>query len=103
MSGHGGPHAGLALIWPIQGLATLGKTLILGMSPLSTASPVPSDMNSLLAQIVRLMPFAPVAGTGDADGVAQNLLERAEARAGRNPQQARELRRAAYAYLSVVR
>ncbi len=61
------------------------------------------DMNSLLAQIVRLTPFAPVEGTGDADGVAQNLLESAEALAGRNPQQARELRRAAFAYLSVVR
>lgn len=103
MSGHGGPHAGLALIWRIQGLATLGKTLILGISPLCTASPVSIDMNNLFAQIVRWMPFAPVAGTADADGVAQDLLERAEAGAGRNPQQARELRRAAYAYLSVVR
>ena len=101
MPRHGGVHAGLAWIWAGWGLATLGKTLILGLSQLCTASLVPFDMNSLLAQIVRLMPFAPVAG--DADGVAQNLLERAEARAGRNPQQARELRRAAVAYLSVVR
>ena len=60
-------------------------------------------MNSLIAQLVRLMPSAPAAGTGAVDGVAQNLLERAEAGAGRNPQQARELRRAAYAYLRVVR
>lgn len=41
--------------------------------------------------------FAPV------NGVAHNLMERAEARAGRNPQQAQELRSAACAYLSVVR
>ena len=36
-------------------------------------------------------------------GVAQQLMERAEARAGRNPRQALELRRAAYAYLRVIR
>lgn len=60
-------------------------------------------MNSLFAQIVRLMPFAPAAGASDGQGVAQNLMERAEARAGRNPQQAQELRSAACAYLSVVR
>ncbi len=60
-------------------------------------------MNSLLAQLARFVPSTPAVRTGDADGVAQNLLERAEARAGRNPQQARELRRAAVAYLSVVR
>lgn len=34
---------------------------------------------------------------------AHTLFERAEARAGLGPQQARELRRAARAYLSVVR
>jgi hypothetical protein len=36
-------------------------------------------------------------------GVARQLMERAGDRAGRNPRQARELRRAAFAYLSVVR
>ena len=36
-------------------------------------------------------------------GVAHNLMERADSGAGRNPQRARELRRAARAYLSVVR
>ncbi len=36
-------------------------------------------------------------------GVAQRLMESAEARAGSNPQQAQELRCAASAYLSVVR
>lgn len=60
-------------------------------------------MNSLFVQIVRWMPFAPVAGSNDGQGVAQNLMERAEAGAGRNPQQAQELRSAAFAYLSVVR
>ncbi len=38
-----------------------------------------------------------------APGVARQLMERAGDRAGRNPRQARELRRAAFAYLSVVR
>ena len=37
------------------------------------------------------------------DDTARSLLERASARAGLNPQQARELRRAARACLSVVR
>lgn len=96
-------HAGFAWLWGKPGLVTLGKTLNLVLSQLCTASPVPSDMNSLIAQLARLMPSAQAAGTGAIDGFAQNLLERAEARAGRNPQQARELRRAAYAYLSVVR
>lgn len=58
-------------------------------------------MYTLLSQVFRFLPFphavAPV------HGVAHNLMERAEARAGRNPQQAQELRRAARAYLSVVR
>jgi len=39
----------------------------------------------------------------EGDGVAHQLMERAESRAGLNPRQARELRRAASAYLSVVR
>jgi hypothetical protein len=38
-----------------------------------------------------------------ANGVAHQLLERAEARAGRDPHAAQELRSAASAYLSVVR
>ena len=53
--------------------------------------------NQVFRFLPRLLRVAPV------HGVAHNLLERAEARAGRNPQQARELRRAARAYLSVVR
>ena len=39
----------------------------------------------------------------EGDGVAHQLMERAKTRAGLNPRQARELRRAASAYLSVVR
>ncbi len=37
------------------------------------------------------------------DSVAASLMERAEARAGLDPRQAQDLRRAASAYLSVVR
>lgn len=36
-------------------------------------------------------------------GIPNALMERSQARAGLNPQQARELRRAAQIYLSVVR
>ena len=39
----------------------------------------------------------------EAPGVAQDLMERAEADAGRNPAEAAELRDAARAFLSVVR
>lgn len=42
-------------------------------------------------------------GQAHAKGVAHQLMERAEARAGRHPHQAQELRNAARAYLSVVR
>ena len=38
-----------------------------------------------------------------ASGVAQQLMQRAGARAGTDPRQARELRHAALAYLSVIR
>jgi hypothetical protein len=57
-------------------------------------------MYSLISQIARFLPAATRATP--VNGVAHNLMERA-ARAGRNPQQAQELRTAAYAYLSVVR
>jgi len=58
-------------------------------------------MYSLISQITRFLPAA--SRVAPVNGVAHNLMERAEARAGRNPQQAQELRTAAYAYLSVVR
>jgi len=55
-------------------------------------------MYAFLAQIARLLAAAPAQ-----DGVARNLMESAEARAGLSLQQAQELRGAACAYLSVVR
>ena len=58
-------------------------------------------MYSLISQIARFLPM--VQGFAPVHGVAHNLMECAEARAGRNPQQAQELRSAACAYLSVVR
>lgn len=56
-------------------------------------------MNRLTAFLLGFLPtrHMPV------PGVARQLMERAGDRAGRNPRQARELRRAAFAYLSVVR
>jgi hypothetical protein len=58
-------------------------------------------MYTLLAQIARFLPTARVEPVEE--GVAYQLMERAEARAGSNPHQAQELRSAAFAYLSVVR
>jgi len=55
-------------------------------------------MYVLLAQLARLV--SPLSAR---TGVARRLLESAEARAGHSPQEAQELRRAAYAYLRVVR
>ena len=63
-------------------------------------------MNSLLNQISHFAswkPFAPTTELTHADGVANSLMERAGADAGRDPHLAQELRSAAYAYLSVVR
>lgn len=57
-------------------------------------------MYSLFAQIARLFPAGADARQG---GVAQQLMESAEARSGLSPQHAQELRSAAYAYLRVVR
>jgi hypothetical protein len=57
------------------------------------------DMNRLTAFLLGFLP----ARRTPVPGVARQLMERAGDRAGRNPRQARELRRAAFAYLSVVR
>lgn len=59
-------------------------------------------MFALIAQLNRWLALA---GRGPAanDSLPQVLMERAEARAGLDPQQAEELRQAAFAYLSVVR
>ncbi|MEO7954671.1 MAG: hypothetical protein ABIR35_11365 [Polaromonas sp.] len=53
-----------------------------------------SAMARFLPSLTRLTPVS---------GVARQLMENAEARAGRDPRQAEELRVAACAYLSVVR
>ena len=58
-------------------------------------------MLRLITQIALSLNQTPTAAP--VDGVAHQLLERAEARAGRDPHAAQELRRAASAYLSVVR
>lgn len=59
-------------------------------------------MYRLLSRLIRrLSALSPAAAP--LQGVAQQLMERAEAHAGRQPRQALELRRAAYAYLSVIR
>lgn len=58
-------------------------------------------MNRILSRIAGLFPAATV--LAPPDDVARNLMERAEADAGRNPHQAQDLRNAACAYLSVVR
>lgn len=59
-------------------------------------------MTELLKQIADFInPEA--TGAHSNPGVAQDLMERAEADAGRNPAEAAELRDAAIAFLSVVR
>lgn len=58
-------------------------------------------MYALFAQIARFLPTTSAQVVGE--GVAQQLMESAEARAGLSPHQAQELRSAAFAYLSVVR
>ena len=63
-------------------------------------------MFTLIAQVAHMVPGF-ISGlldrSGKGDDVAHQLMEDAEARAGLNPRQARELRRAARAYLRVVR
>ena len=81
-------------------LANLGKTLNLGS--LQLFAPLGGvDMYTLISLIVRFLPSAQ--GVAPVNGVAHNLMERAESRAGRHPHQAQELRDAARAYLSVIR
>ena len=60
-------------------------------------------MTELLKQIADFISPDATAQAAPAPGVAQNLMERAELEAGRNPQDAAELRDAARAFLSVVR
>ena len=58
-------------------------------------------MLRLIVEIARSLTQVPA--VAPVDGVAHQLLERAEARAGRDPYAAQELRSAASAYLSVFR
>ncbi len=58
-------------------------------------------MNRILSVFKRF--FSAPEALIPAGDVAYQLMERAEARAGRHPYQAQELRLAAQAYLSVVR
>ena len=60
-------------------------------------------MTELLKQFANFIISESAAQATPAPGVAQNLMERAEADAGRNPVEAAELRDAARAFLSVVR
>ena len=60
-------------------------------------------MTELLKQIADFINPDTAAQATEAPGVAQHLMERAEADAGRNPAEAAELRDAARAFLSVVR
>ena len=58
-------------------------------------------MFPLIAFLTSLFPVRTAAIAGP--GVAQQLMEQAEARTGHDPRQAQELRAAAFAYLSIVR
>jgi hypothetical protein len=58
-------------------------------------------MYTLLEQLARLLPVN--RDVREDDGVANQLMESADACAGTNPRDAQELREAACAYLSVVR
>jgi len=93
-------HAGFAWVSDLWRLVNLGKTLNLGGLQLF-ALEAASTMYSLISLIVRFLPSAQ--GVAPVNGVAHNLMERAESRAGRHPRQAQELRNAALAYLSVIR
>ena len=58
-------------------------------------------MLTLLNQL--FSPAKPAAAVPSRQSVASNLMDRAEACAGQDPQRAAELRQAAVAYLGVVR
>ena len=60
-------------------------------------------MTELLKQLADFINPETAPQASPAPGVAQDLMERAEADAGRNPVEAAELRDAARAFLSVVR
>jgi hypothetical protein len=83
-------------------LVNLGKTRIFN-SPSLLALIKRNTMTELLKQIADFINPESAPQATPAPGVAQNLMERAEADAGRNPAEAENLRGAARAFLSVVR
>ena len=60
-------------------------------------------MTQLLTQFADYITSESAPKTMPAPSVAQDLMERAEAEAGRNPAEAENLRGAARAFLSVIR
>ena len=60
-------------------------------------------MTELLKQFADYFSAVSAPKATPAPGVAQDLMERAEADAGRNPAEAEDLRGAARAFLSVIR
>jgi len=60
-------------------------------------------MTEFLKQFAACITFDSAPKATPAPGVAQDLMERAEANAGRNPAEAENLRGAARAFLSVIR
>jgi len=60
-------------------------------------------MTELLKQFAAYITSETAPQATPAPGVAQDLMERAEADAGRNPVEAEDLRSAARAFLSVIR
>lgn len=82
-------------------LAISGKTLNLTVLPLFAVCAALVVMYLPIARVVAFLSFVRTGGA--TPGVARSLMETAGARAGRDPRQAEQLRRAARAYLSVVR
>ena len=60
-------------------------------------------MTDLLKRFTDYITFESAPKATPAPGVAQDLMERAEADAGRNPVEAENMRGAARAFLSVIR
>ena len=83
-------------------LESLGKTLIFYSS--KQLSLIKRNiMTELLKQFADFITFESAPEITPAPSVAQDLMERAEADAGRNPAEAENLRSAARAFLSVIR
>ena len=81
---------------------SLGKTLIFDL-PKLLAQTRRKTMTDLFKKIADYITSESAPQATPAPGVAQNLMERAEADANRNPVEAENLRVAARAFLSVVR